>query len=109
MIRHQYHDGTFWLTVGENRKEDIRNRQRGLLDALDGHASGASSSIHEVRDAIAKELEARRVLVIVDDVWAPDAVHAFSIHADGSAVLLTNRRAKDFELLTVSRSRTSSC
>jgi hypothetical protein len=86
-----------------NRKEeDIANSQRGLLDALGGHASGVSSSIDELRDTIAKELEGRGVFVIVDDVWAPDAVQAFSIHADGSAILLTSRRARDFELSGIS-------
>jgi hypothetical protein len=86
-----------------NRKEeDIGNSQRELLDALGGHASGVSSSIDELRDAIAKELEGRRVFVIVDDVWAPDGVQAFSIHAGGSAILLTSRRARDFKLSGIS-------
>jgi hypothetical protein len=102
-IRHRYHDGIFWLTVGENLKEEeIRNRQRGLLDALGGRGPGASSSIDELRDAITKELDGRKVLIIVDDVWTSNDVRAFSVRADGCAVLFTSRKSSGFELNGVS-------
>jgi hypothetical protein len=56
----------------------------------------------ELRDCDARRHKARRIFVIVDDVLASDAVQAFSIHADGSAILLTSRRARDFELSGIS-------
>ena len=101
-IRRRYHDGIFWRIAGENLKEEeIKDRQRGLLDALGGHAPGAAS-IDELRDAITKELDGRKVLIVVDDVWTPNDVRAFSIRADGCAVLFTSRKTRGFELNGVS-------
>jgi hypothetical protein len=96
--RRRYHDGIFWLTVGENLKqEEIKNRQRGLLSALGGHVAVTSLSIDELRDAIAKELDGRSVLIIVDDVWTSNDVRAFSIRVDGCAILFTSRQNSGFK------------
>jgi hypothetical protein len=101
-IRRRYHDGIFWCTVGENLKEEqIKDRQRGLLGSLGGQASGVSS-IDELRDAITKELDGRKALIIVDDVWTPSDVRAFSIRSDGCAVLFTSRMTRSFEVNGVS-------
>jgi len=96
-IRRRYYDGIFWRTVGENLKEEeIKDRQRGLLAALGGQAPGMSS-IDELRHAITKELDGRNVLIVVDDVWTPNDVRAFSIRSNGCAVLFTSRKTSGFD------------
>jgi hypothetical protein len=100
-IRHRYHDGIFWRTVGENGKqgkeEDVRDQQQELLKDLGGQTRGSSSSIDDLRDAITKELDGRKVLLVIDDVWTSNDVRAFSIRAEGCAVLFTSRKASGFE------------
>jgi hypothetical protein len=59
-IRRRYHDGIFWCAVGENLKEEqIKDRQRGLLSSLGCHGPPGTSSIEELREAMAKELDGR--------------------------------------------------
>jgi WD40 repeat protein len=100
-IRHRYHDGIFWRALSQNLKEEeLKDEQRGLLDVLGGRQSGAAS-IDELRDAITKELDGREVLIIVDDVWTANDVHAFNVRADGCSVLFTSRRSSGFDLNNV--------
>jgi hypothetical protein len=97
-IRHRYYDGILWRTIAENRKEDdVRVQQRDLLKELGGQTRGSSSSIDDLRDAITKELNGRKVLLVIDNVWTSNDVRAFNIRAEGCAVLFTSRKSSGFE------------
>jgi hypothetical protein len=96
-ISRRFHDGIYWITVGENcKEEDLKARQRNLHADLGGQAS-PSPSIDELRDAIVKELHARNVLIVVDDVWTSNDVRAFGIRSEGCAVIFTSRKSSGFD------------
>lgn len=102
-IRRRYHDSIFWCTAGESLKaQEIENKQRGLLETLRDNAYNESLSqrwlsIDELRDAIARELDGRSVLIVVDDVWTSRDVRAFNIRSKGCAVLFIGRKNSGFE------------
>jgi NB-ARC domain/Trypsin-like peptidase domain/APAF-1 helical domain len=96
-IRRRFHDGIYWITVGENCKEDeLNERQRTLLAAFGGDPS-TTRSIDELREAITKELHDRHVLIVADDVWTSNDVRAFSVRSEGCAVIFTSRKSSGFD------------
>jgi hypothetical protein len=96
-VRRQFHDGIYWLTVGENKSlTEVESLQQKLLARLSGKLH-TESTLDGLRDAIDKELEGRRVLLIVDDVWTPNDVRAFDIRREGCAVVFTSRKRSGFD------------
>jgi hypothetical protein len=96
-VRRQFHDGVYWLTVGENKSlTEVESLQQKLLARLSGKLR-TESTLDGLRDAIDKELEGRSVLLIVDDVWTPNDVRAFDIRREGCAVVFTSRKRSGFD------------
>jgi hypothetical protein len=96
-VRRRFHDGVYWLTVGENKSlTEVESLQQKLLTRLSGK-SRADLTLDGLREAIVKELEGQSVLLVVDDVWTPNDVHAFDIRRKGCAVVFTSRKRSGFD------------
>ncbi|MFF1706994.1 NB-ARC domain-containing protein [Streptomyces sp. NPDC058252] len=86
-------DGVVWLDLG--KKPDIQTRQNELIEALGGTV-GVSADQQQANARINYLLRGRSVLLVLDDVWAPEDLRAFEIHHSTVTVLVTTR---DRELL----------
>jgi hypothetical protein len=86
----RYPEGTLWASLGPAPAERILDFQRAWASAL-----GYGQFAFTTPDAAAVELRSavagRRVLLVVDDVWASDDLAAFSVGGPGSRLLITTR------------------
>jgi hypothetical protein len=98
-IRRTFVDGIEWISVGAEKSKaqgELEALQAGLLSRLGGRIE-RDQSLDGLRQAIARELAGRRMILIVDDVWTLLAIQAFQIQVDGCAVVYTSRRRAGFE------------
>ena len=95
-VRRRFHDGVYWLTVGENKSlTEVEALQQKFLARLSGK-SHVESTLDGLRDAIDKT-KGRSILLVVDDVWTPIDVRAFDIRREGCAVVFTSRKREGFD------------
>lgn len=87
-IRRWFPDGVYWVTVGE--KADLLAVQLELLARL-GVRDRALRTFEEAWGYLREVLAARRVLLVVDDVWSGAAARAFRVTGPHGRVLYTSR------------------
>jgi hypothetical protein len=78
----------YWVTVGE--RGDVVALQMELLKRL-GAKVGEFRSLDEGAERLRAALAERRCVLVVDDVWTPDAALAFRVVGQGGRVLYTTR------------------
>jgi GTPase SAR1 family protein len=89
-------ESPLWVEVGPEAGKSLdasqaRAKQRGQLslwaETLSVPAAG-SSTVDQLSQAIREHLQGRRILILLDDVWAGDSVQPFLV---GSRVVFTTR------------------
>ena len=95
-VRSAYRDGTYWLEFGRSRHGlDGLSRLARLLGiapkVADEHRRRNST---DLSDEVARKLEGKRVLIVLDDVWDETQPRPFRRLAGGTVtVLMTTRKA----------------
>jgi NB-ARC domain/SEFIR domain len=87
-VRKAFPDGIYWLTIGQ--KPSVLLLQGQLLQRL-GVSERAVNTVQEGKDTLREAFEARRALVVIDDVWTIDHADAFSVTAPLARLLITTR------------------
>ena len=87
-IRSRFPDGVFWVTLGEHA--DLLAAQLDLLDRLDA-GGPVPSTVAEATDRLRGVLAARRVLLVVDDVWTGAAAAALRVTGPRGRLVYTSR------------------
>lgn len=81
-------DGVLWTSLGTDPRIlaalDAWGRQLGIYDLLQGTVEQASARLRAM-------LRERRMLLIVDDVWAPEHAMPFQVGGRSCALLVTTR------------------
>ena len=80
-------DGMLWVALGE--RPDVGKTLSDLYVAIVGEPP-AATGVAAIAEAVAKRLEKRRCLVVVDDVWRSDDLVPF-LALDGPRLLVTSR------------------
>ena len=86
----RYPEGTLWASLGSAPGERILDFQRAWASAL-GYGQFAFTTPDAAAVELRSALGGRRVLLVVDDVWASDDLAAFSVGGPGSRLLITTR------------------
>ncbi|WP_157546230.1 NB-ARC domain-containing protein [Mycobacterium sp. IS-1742] len=88
----RFHDGVYWLTVGEfATSEDVRRLQVDLLTSFGGGQS-PPTDISDGAKQLGEALAGRTALIVIDDVWHPWQARAFATAGvDHSRLLFTTR------------------
>jgi len=87
-IRCRFPDGVYWVRVGE--RPDVLAVQLDLLGRL-GARGSTPRTVTDAAAELREVLEQRRVLLVVDDVWSPDAARAFRVTGPRGRVVYTSR------------------
>ncbi|KAF9661209.1 hypothetical protein SADUNF_Sadunf19G0044200 [Salix dunnii] len=90
-------DKTVWISVTDNFEELTVLRE--MLKALGEHMAGGEDSKRETLEHLSKELQGKRYLLVLDDVWHEDVEKWDGLKdcllkvggSNGSAVLVTTR------------------
>jgi hypothetical protein len=83
-----FSDGVLWASLGE--EPDLFQAMRGWLQALGIMSAG--TTVEEVQKTLRKALNKKRILLIVDDVWATKHGVAFQqVVSKSNAFLITTR------------------
>jgi WD40 repeat protein len=93
VIRERFHDGIFWITLGQIPQITVLQAQLGR--AL-GHAE-VFDSISEGTQQLREHAADRAILVILDDVWNATHAQALDVVGRSGRILVTTR---DLEVLT---------
>jgi len=94
-VQEKFVEGIIWITLGQDLTH-LLNRQRQLAQAL-GETTPQFSDIQAGRMQLQGLLTGRACLIILDDVWHREQIHAFNVLGASAQLLLTTRNA---ELLT---------
>ena len=87
-VRDRFRDGVAWVAVGS--QPSLAAAQYRLAVQF-GHGGPFGANIEENRLHLAKLLEGRACLVILDDVWDSDAFAAFDALPSSSRLVVTTR------------------
>jgi hypothetical protein len=87
-IRDRFPDGVLWATVGDNPDYDEILR---LWAVARGIHSGSDAASREIR--LREHLSDKRVLVVLDDVWAPDTSRLMVAGNSGRTLMTTRAPA----------------
>jgi hypothetical protein len=90
-----FSDGILWATLGEH--PNILREQSQMFAALTGQRP-AFVSEEDAANALAIQLEGRDFLIVVDDVWDPDALEAL-LRGDASCTRLVTTRVFDVAIV----------
>jgi WD40 repeat protein len=94
-IRERYPDGVLWTTMGE--EIDTAGRLARVRDLIRWWTEADPPAFETVSAASAhlrQELEGKRVLLVVDDVWRPEDVTPFQGLGSVAALLVTTRDSR---------------
>jgi NB-ARC domain len=100
-VRRRFPDGRAWVRLEPPagdlaaRRDVLAQRQQGLAAKLApaGQVKGEVTDVEQGRDRLAGLLHGRACLLVVDNVWTADDVHAFSVLDRRGALLVTTRVA----------------
>ena len=100
-VRRRFPDGLAWVRleppVGDPaaRRGVLAQRQQELAAKLTpaGQVAGEVTDVEQGRDRLAELLRDRACLLVVDNVWTADDVHAFTVLDRRGALLVTTRDA----------------
>ena len=105
-IRQSYPDGIVWIGCGQNlTRDDLLARQRDLAKHLGG--DGNFDSLPQGQGVLRELLQAKAVLIVLDDVWQASDAQPFDAGGPRCRMLVTTRdagilHALNGELLPVS-------
>jgi WD40 repeat protein len=88
-VQAAFPDGMLWFELGENPGE-LTGRLAYLVEKLTGDRQGFASE-HDATDALRTGLDARRLLLVIDDVWSAAALRPFLEGGPECARLVTTR------------------
>jgi len=94
-VREQYPDGILWTTLGE--EIDAAGRLVRVRDLIRWWTEEDPPTFETVSAASAQlrqELETKRLLLVVDDVWRPEDVTPFQGLGSRAALLVTTRDSR---------------
>ncbi|HEX4103662.1 MAG TPA: NB-ARC domain-containing protein, partial [Pseudonocardiaceae bacterium] len=90
-VRERFPDGVVWVTVGEDvRGPELAEKITNVVELLTGVRSGLTDPLAAGVE-LGRVLGNRRVLLVVDDVWATGQVEPFLIGGDRVVRLVTTR------------------
>jgi uncharacterized membrane protein YkvA (DUF1232 family) len=90
-VQARFGDGILWATLGQN--PDILPLLSGWIQAL-GDMDYKPTAIAAASAHLRTLLYAKRVLLVVDDIWDPDHLEPFRVGGSGCCVLVTTREAR---------------
>ena len=94
-VRERYPDGVLWTTLGEEiDAADRLARVRDLIRWWTEKDPPAFETVSAASAHLRQELEGKRVLLVVDDVWRPEDVTPFQGLGPGAALLVTTRDSR---------------
>ena len=89
-VRQSYPDGIVWVACGKNLNEDaLLARQRDLAKDLGGDTS--FTSLPQAQSVLRDLLQAKSVLLVLDDVWCARDAQAFDVLGPRCRMLITTR------------------
>lgn len=88
-VQGQFVDGVLWATLGQN--PDLLPLLSGWIQAL-GDYDSKPTSLKAASSQLRTLLYAKRMLLVVDDVWNPDHAEPFRVGGDDCCALVTTRR-----------------
>jgi hypothetical protein len=88
-IQDAFHDGVLWTTLGE--RPNLTDKLNDLLKTLSGQTQGFTE-VTPAANKLREQLESRRCLLVVDDVWKEEHLRPFLDGAQLTARLVTTRR-----------------
>ncbi|WP_448612212.1 NB-ARC domain-containing protein [Geodermatophilus sp. URMC 60] len=100
-VRRRFPDGLAWVRLdpptGDTaaRPSSLIQKQQELIAKLngDGAVAGQLATVEQGRDRLAEVLRGRRCLLVIDNVWTTEDVHAFDVLDRRGALVLTTRDA----------------
>lgn len=90
-IRAAFPDGILWTTLGQT--PNLKSCLREWLDALGVSVPESAPTINVLAEALARALEPRACLLVVDDLWVADHLRTFTIAGPRCRLLITTRSA----------------
>jgi WD40 repeat protein len=89
-VRRAFHDGIFWLTLGQS----IQPLQlQGELVAYIGGEGRTFATVNEARDRLQQLFEGKACLLVLDDLWHREDAEPFDALGERSRLLVTTRDA----------------
>jgi len=102
-VREQYPDGVLWTTLGEEIDATGRlARVRDLIRWWTEKDPPAFETVSAASAHLRQEVEGKRVLLVVDDVWRPEDVTPFQGFGARAAFLVTTRDSRTLPADSVS-------
>lgn len=99
-VRSAFPDGVYWITLGERTDPVAAQTVLARLLGLEVDFRNPDDGRTVLREALA----ARRVLVVIDDVWSAAAAEALLVTGAGGRVVVTTRHALVLQRLRAPRS-----
>jgi hypothetical protein len=94
-VRAQYLDGILWTTMGEEIDAAGRlARVRDLIRWWTDEEPPAFETVSAASAHLRQDLDGKRVLLVVDDVWRPEDVNPFQGLGPRAALLVTTRDSR---------------
>jgi len=94
-IQAAFPDGILWATLGQHPTEaDLLKNLKHWIEALGGIISQTAPTLAQLKENLARQLQQRACLLILDDVWKRSDAEAFYVNAPGCRLLLTTRDAE---------------
>ena len=90
-VQAAFPNGILWATLGQ--KPELTVRLREWIEELDGTVAQTAPTLDQLRDTLAKTLEDKACLLIVDDVWEKAHVEKFCAGGPACRLLITTRDA----------------
>ena len=94
-VRERFPDGILWTTLGDEVDAAGRlARVRDLLRSWTDEDPPAFETVYAAAARLREELNGKRVLLVVDDVWSPEDVTPFCGLGPEAALLVTTRDSR---------------
>jgi WD40 repeat protein len=91
-VRQAYPDGVLWVSFGQNLSDsDLMQRQRDLAKYLG--STEMFDSLTQGKQQLQELLQAKSVLIVLDDVWRAADTAPFDVLGPRSRMLITTRDA----------------
>ena len=90
-IQSAFEDGILWTELGQT--PDLVARLREWVERLGGVVTETAATVDTLKDHLARLLQNRSCLLIIDDVWDSKHLEAFQVLAPHCRLLITTRNA----------------